>query len=234
MNQFVAVRYRAGTGGKFLTSWLTCAKLHRTDLNFTQFGDSRNLYFDAEVIFDSPGSDFRFIKTFVAPTILRNTKPPYFYYTNYIDVKDLITKVYKVINISYSVEDIPDVHTIFFCKNRIENEDQIPRGMADRVNVSLHKTIKDYEYYPDPNLLDVPFKELFRGEISILKSKLSDFTQIPIENFSDNMILTWRERTSVALEEFRGTIKLDSALQNNLVTFVKNRYSIDFPEIKNN
>ena len=57
-------------------------------------------------------------------------------------------------------------------------------------------------------MLNISWNELYKGEVNSLIQKLSNFTEIPVEDFLIEKLIEWRERTTVGIEELKEQINL--------------------------
>jgi hypothetical protein len=195
--QFIAIRYMFGAGGNFMDAWLTASKLNLSNIVLNEYGSAHSAY--KEFL------PFRLPLT-KTPTPSTNSRrhPPYFSHTEYRDLSIISSMFYKVINMSYELDDCDELELCFLGKLFFESVDKFPS-----VYVRHHEARqKYYEPIESTNtILNVTWKELFHGDADALIERLKMFTSLT--NIKKEYLLEWREKTKL------GMIKTENKIVKN-------------------
>lgn len=120
-----------------------------------------------------------------------------------LDSSMLLNKFEKVIQISYEPSDILDISFSFIAENIPDDIKMIVSATANN-NMTY---IGNFETKIDnPSLLYVSWKELYKENIDSLITKLSNFSNMPIDKFKVNEIIEWRKRTSDNIEKVKALL----------------------------
>jgi len=203
----------SGTGGNFLCHLIVSAKQNNKTITLSEYG---NVHFTG--FKDIPGppwgvdrADIDKINMILTTTPRTNLKP---YYTiGHIVNVDLLSQYFKkFIRIIYDEDDIDEITRVFVGKWGIDGENL--KNSPAHLNYYLFENRNRTEFYMNYFSYDekyneslfVTWKELYHLESNILINKLHSFTNIPVENFSTDMIQTWRNGTTLGLEKLNNLL----------------------------
>jgi hypothetical protein len=146
------------------------------------------------------------------------------YYTNahIFDINLLSAYFKKFIRITYDLDEIEELATIFYGKWFIDHhgnkrEDEGNTSKLNQVIISPEqKKIHFKRMYIKfntlftklenmPNVLFISWKEFFKGNIEELITKISTFTDINPNNFSRESLIHWRTKTQYCIDTFLET-----------------------------
>lgn len=202
----IAIRFPSGAGGQFLNAFLTAAKLNnKIPLEFGNYGSAHNTY--KEFSQHSMPIDPVNIQIGVLTNALircneLRSSPPYIMHTHIFDLSLLMNYAYKVINISYTLDDSPDMFYAFVGKYIFENNRDIdPWIKIQNPNIYMRKLIPNYTVEETDRILVVYWSDLFIKPAAPLIAKLSEFTNIPKENFLEENLINWRDKTMKGIRE---------------------------------
>ena len=102
---YIAKAFKGGSGGKFLTAWLTNAKVD-SRFELTSEGASGPCELEFKVDFEQPRPSMihkNKIRTSIPPHISHS---PYFYPTSITKSSELADEVYRIIQITYDSDDV--------------------------------------------------------------------------------------------------------------------------------
>jgi hypothetical protein len=211
MNEdIIPITYMSGTGGHFLCHFIVSAKRDNNIINLSPYGNVHEFGLK-----DIPGPpfgvqipDIKKINSILNDEIVTLIKP---YYTigHIRDIELLGSYFKKFIRIIYDIEDIAEISSVFLGKYEI-----------DQNNVKQSKTYLEFFHNQDKSILThyakyftyvenyesslfVSWKEIYHLDPTVLINKLHNFTNIPIENFSIDMINTWRTATKNGVDKVK-------------------------------
>jgi hypothetical protein len=213
----IPIRYISGTGGQFLSNFITAAKnnnKHNIALsvhgnahqnNLSDFIIPKNSAFGPCAQHDPLNID-----AMLKLTGKEGSVPVYYPAMHLMNIELLLNTFDKVISIVYDIEDISDIALIFYGKFYLDepqsnnNISFSHRYVTTKITLKYsHRFFKEYE---SDNVLNVSWKELFHLDTNILVRKISAFTRIPEENFNISNLLEWREATSQCLDKVSSTL----------------------------
>jgi hypothetical protein len=207
---YISVRYFGGSGGTFLTSWLTAAK------------NENNLYVNlTDVSSANPGvleiqqsvpHNFRSEqhKQFLSTAVpgVSGTEAPYFLLDQSKSIDESLECVQRVINISYDIDDVDDITWCYYKKTFMQQKnvdlldvESILEQLTETVGACW---IKFRAKTDSARVCYIKWKDLLSGDPVALVEKLSAFTGISANKFDLALLGQWREGTQ-ALINSRGT-----------------------------
>jgi len=207
---YISVRYLGGSGGTFLTSWLTAAKnespqyvsltnVSSANPNFLEIQQSVPHNFRAE-------QHKQFLSTAVPGT--PGTEAPYFLLDQSKSLDESLECVQRVINISYDINDVDDVAWCYYKKTFIRQEnanlldvESILEQLTETVGACW---IRFRAKTDTERVCYVKWKDLLSGDPVALVEKLSAFTGISANKFNLSLLAEWQTGTQ-ALINSRGT-----------------------------
>ena len=129
---------------------------------------------------------------------------PYYTIAHIVD-NDLIAKTFtKSIRIIFDESDFDELTNVFLGKYITDCLNIKPEQLKlhrPSMKFFYKKYVKSFNYEENkPGVLFVTWKELYHADPLILITKLSEFTDIPAENFSLSDVTTWRNTTRFCIE----------------------------------
>lgn len=195
-NDYIAIWFKGGTGGKFLSTWLTNAKLMDTSFNMAAHGGCNDGYRELEHDFERPtlfAKHIEYVRT-VRPKV--ETISPYFYTTGCWYPNSLADEVNKLIFIRYDLSDIDLIFQFYLSKNKGSVQ-----TISDSELIHIYQAIKrmyvrviSKNTFPS-NVFPIEFKDLVFSPPESLIHNLSEITGLKAENFNKEILTEWRERS---------------------------------------
>lgn len=203
----IPITFAGGTGGQFLSYLLESAKirdLSPIDDKLSEHGNSHRLrsmhmavapypakltYNDLLSVWHLPPENERIY--------------PYYCGTHISEIDDVLSYFDKIIRVTYDLDDIDDLVPIFVAK-RLLDDNIIPKDDIDKIKQGIathrHFLTTQQQFFVDrpdlvPKVLCVSWKEILKYDALILIKKLSDFTEMPIEDFNYDALIAWRNAT---------------------------------------
>lgn len=195
-DNFIPITFIGGTGGAFLSGFLTDAKNNNLeDMILSKHGNAHGCNNDVPIptydLFTVP--DMFKIKSVLACKIPESVKKPCFVPLHILDLNLCLTYFNKSIRITYEEDDISELAIIFIIKNLIDIHNHNPKFF--KLN-NREKTLKDnmnfFKPCIDTRVLNVSWKELYKGDVTVLTDKLSKFTGITTNKFNIKNLIAWR------------------------------------------
>ena len=201
----IPVTYMGGTGGNFLCHFIVSAKRNiQTIIELSEHGNAHE-----NSIKDIPGSTLGVrqgnkTKSYEKSLNHLISQKPY-YTTGHITDLSMINAYFKKsIRITYEYNDMKEIATIFYgkfyhdCGKPFE-----PKILYKNRLVMILSEFTKLENMP--NILFISWKELFKGNIEELITKISTFTDINPDNFSRESLIHWRTKTQYCIDTFSET-----------------------------
>ena len=211
----IPIRYMSGTGGQFLSSFITAAKTKNNQaIHLSLFG---NAHTNNLLDFSLPGHPAfgpdkpDSLKIDATLNLIGNegSVPIYYSAMHFMDIKLLLTTFDRVISITYDIDDVSDIALIFYGKfyiDELQSNTDISNHRYVTMKITLKYSSRFFKEYESDNVLNVSWKELFHLDTNILVEKISAFTSIPKENFNISNLLEWRKVTSQCLDKVSNTL----------------------------
>lgn len=202
----IPVTYMSGTGGAFLSKFITFAKLNSKDiLKLSKHGNAHSGYIELpRSILGPPDDDNIKIEQILNAKPYDDVFPIYYVPTHILDLKLCMNFFEKTIRITYEKEDIDDIAICYVGKYHIDATHKVESTI---LNLKLHSHMMLLKFCnqfstieQNSNILYVSWKELLHFDPNILINKLHTFTQIPIENFNLENLYNWRKATISCIE----------------------------------
>lgn len=208
----VPVTFLGGTGGHFLASFITAAK-HNIQgvMNLSKYGNahlSDLIEIEASSKFYPHNvSDMAIIEA-ILDTDLNPKFPdvkPWFTKEHIYDL-DLVNQYFeKSIRITYDTDDILDIAWLRLRKTN-DGDIDYKSLMFSKAKRYVRQNQHIFINHPNiSNVLFVSWKELFKGNVNELITKLSIFTDIDAANFSIESLIHWRDKTQYCIDSFTQT-----------------------------
>ena len=211
----IPIRYMSGTGGQFLSSFITAAKTKNNQaIRLSLFG---NAHTNNLLDFSLPGHPAfgpdrpDSLKIDATLNLIGNegSVPIYYSAMHFMDIKLLLTTFDRVISITYDIDDVSDIALIFYGKfyiDELQSNTDISNHRYVTMKITLKYSSRFFKEYETDNVLNVSWKELFHLDTNILVEKISAFTSIPKENFNISNLLEWRKVTLQCLDKVSSTL----------------------------
>lgn len=202
----VPVTYMSGTGGAFLSRFITFAKVNSKDtLKLSKHGNAHNG--DIELPRSSlgpPSDDMIKIEHLLNSKPHDNALPIYYVPVHIVDLKLCMNFFERAIRITYKKDDIDEIAICYVGKYHI---DATQKNESTVFNLNLHSQMLLLKFAnqfstveENSNILNISWRELLHYDPNILLNKLHNFTQIPIENFNLENLQNWRKATISCIE----------------------------------
>ena len=211
----IPIKYMSGTGGQFLSSFITAAKTKNNQaIRLSLFG---NAHTNNLLDFSLPGHPAfgpdrpDSLKIDATLNLIGNegSVPIYYSAMHFMDIKLLLTTFDRVISITYDIDDVSDIALIFYGKfyiDELQSNTDISNHRYVTMKITLKYSSRFFKEYESDNVLNVSWKELFHLDTNILVEKISAFTSIPKENFNISNLLEWRKVTLQCLDKVSSTL----------------------------
>jgi len=210
----IPVTYMSGTGGNFLSKFITMAKNNSKDyLQLSKHGNAHGLE-NTELSGSGIGptqpkteksDDDLKIKKILSNTPKENTSPIYYPCDHIVDLERCMKFFKKSIRITLEQRDIQDVAFSYTGKFEIDHRENDKKTAMFNLKWHAFVYISQYaKHFTDniqlPNVLYISWKELMYNDPIILINKLHNFTLIPKENFNVENLINWRKATISCIE----------------------------------
>jgi hypothetical protein len=217
MNEdIIPITYMSGTGGNFLCHFILSAKNNnKNNITFSKYGNAHHGLKDGQVPGNVHDSDIDKIKNILDVcknkiNFYKNKVDKPFYVISHIrDIKLLSMYFKRFIRITYELDDVDELAKVFLAKAIVEPSDSVTKTfmIPQLVNIlneqsEYFKHVDGYEYS-----IFVSWKNLYHDDPSILVEKLHNFTNIPKENFSVNLVSQWRIATNHGINYINTSLK---------------------------
>jgi hypothetical protein len=209
MNEdIIPIAYMSGTGGHFLCHLLVSAKKNiKKPINFSEYGNAHAGLKDIHGPKLGPNeADMEKINYILSRTNTTIGIKPYFTAIHINDTELLGMYFSRFIRITYELDDVDELAKVFLGKHGIDcfNIKPTPTQLKFYLNKDKTVILKGANYFSHtkkyPSALFVTWKELYHGDSSFLIHKLHRFTEIPIENFDLDSLLSWRDATKNGID----------------------------------
>jgi hypothetical protein len=228
----IPITYMGGTGGNFLCHFIVSAKRNvKTVIKFSEHGNAHqgNLK-DISGPPVGPKVSDQYKINFILSQLdeinqkgipgMPVVKKPYYTSSHITDLNLINSHFKKSIRIIYDNDDHAELSSVFYGKWFVDQRNQWE--IDGEVNRLKQITIvpdqkKGFEvtyikFSPlfcnrenMPNVLFISWKELFKGNIEELITKISTFTDINPDNFSRESLIHWRTKTQYCIDTFSET-----------------------------
>ncbi len=227
----IPITYMGGTGGTFLCHFIVSAKRNiQTVIELSEYGNAhknnlKDLYGDMDggpAAPNQPKIDTVFAEIEKINHGVTGSPPlqaPYYTTSHIVDVNLINTYFKKSIRITYDTDDHTETSIVFYGKWYIDQRNQWAiEGDIDKLNEFKPSNPKKSHALSSkmfqskftklenmPNILFISWKELFKGNIEELITKISTFTDINPDNFSRESLIHWRTKTQYCIDTFSET-----------------------------
>jgi hypothetical protein len=197
----------SGSGGNFLSRFITFAKLNSTDiLKLSKHGNAHAGYVELPRSILGPSDNDNLKIEQMLNAIPKGNVLPIYYVPAYIlDIKLCMNFFEKVIRITYKKDDIEDITYSYLGKYQLDfaHKDKSTNvfNLYMHTLIFISKYVKDFSILEEnANILYISWKELVYYDPDILINKLHNFIQIPKENFNLENLYNWRKATIFCIE----------------------------------
>ena len=209
----VPITYMSGTGGNFLCHFIVSAKRNiKTIIELSEHGNAHHKALKdisgppyGPRLSDQNKIDFMMTKLEQKINHPTNffTQRPFYTCTHIVDIDLINTYFKKSVRITYDQDDIKEIAVVFYGKWGIDEGNS--NWLTHNVYYIKAYQSKFTELKNMPNVLFISWKELFRGNIEELITKISIFTDINHDNFSRESLIHWRNKTQYCIDTFSET-----------------------------
>lgn len=208
-SEIIPITYIAGSGGTFLSNFITYAKLNNKSLmKFSTNGNAHSCTLDITI-----DNKLHSYSVDQLDYLLSRGKGisdmPYYIPIHYFDkliLDDQVTdKFDKLIRITYTESNINDILCAFIGKYHMDERGMTLPIIKSKVNIltSTYKFFIERFKISDLKVLDVSWNHLLYNDIDILLTELSEYTTIPKDNFCIENLLEWRNKTHQCIKNVK-------------------------------
>jgi hypothetical protein len=210
----IPIRYMSGTGGQFLSNFITAAKNKNNylmDLSKHGNAHSTNLldFSFSETVDFAPQADDSFKISSILSLIKQDDSIPAYYPAMHIrDIGLLLDIFNKTISIWYEPDDVNDIAIVFYGKYYMDQEycSNITTHKYVTIKLTTHQRLSTFNQYDSSSVLNLSWKEMLYKDPNNMINKISSFTSIPKDNFNVANLLKWRETTMQCLSTISRTL----------------------------
>jgi hypothetical protein len=218
ITHLMPITYFGGTGGHLVRSLLIASKVnYQPNWKLSPYGHAHK------------GPTENYNRSFMVPgdlrmsivtvlSLIKNSKfdynkdEVYYHQFHLVDVNELMKYFYKSIRICYAYHNIEEVSLAMLGKYAIgerniknsKDQKMIRKYFLER-KVDAIKYYSQFQHVDNPNVLNLDWELLVRGDPDNLFERLSSFTGLKI--FSLNNLLRWRELTLNGINEVSPLVK---------------------------
>lgn len=218
ITHLMPITYFGGTGGHLVRSLLIASKVNYKPIwKFSPHGHAhKGPTENYNRSFMVPG-DLRMSMVTVL-SLIKNSKfdynkdEVYYHQFHLVDVNELMKYFSKSIRICYNHADIKEVALSMLAKYAIDgrniknpNDREIIRKYFLERQIDAVKHCGQFQHVNNPNVLNLDWELLIRGDPDKLFEGLSQFTKL--KTFSLTNLLHWRELTLNGIDEMKEQLK---------------------------
>lgn len=203
-SDIVPILFTGGTGGHFLSAFLYHAREGDNYWQFSNYGNTHHSHSQKENSGFNKGVSYPAINHI--PPLL---KLPVFDKIMYIpshcpDPSLALLHFDKVIKTYYETKDVYEINLVFLAKWGLDDRNLNIDGLK---NIHIWHRSKYFKfpelmnYYESENLLNISWQEMMHNDPITLINKLSQFTNLSVDRFPLDKLLTWRELTMGGVNE---------------------------------
>ena len=207
-SDIIPILYMPGTGGNFLGSFLYHAREGSNVWKFSKHGNTHNTGRDPMGSINGPDSAAIDHINSIYQLPVNNT-------INYVPThcaNPSLALLYfdKIIKTYFTINDVNEIHLAFMAKRgddfrmslvqlkQIFEFEETSLSLYD----SKYKLLTEYLGSGD-NVLNISWTEILHADPAILITKLSTFTNLPVDRFPLTALLTWRTLTIQSIREYK-------------------------------
>lgn len=209
-DDIIPITYCGGTGGNFLCHFIVSAKYNIKE--YLPLSKHGNVHDGMKDIYGPKlglkSSDIEKINFLLDKKNLVDTATkPYYAIAHLVDTKIIEQHFTRYIRITYDEDDIDEISKIFFMKCYVDNNIAESNSAQKKYKMILSLWKNNFIQEKNSNALYISWKELYKESSSKVISKLSNFTNIQKEKFSETMLEQWRIKTTESIQIFSGLKK---------------------------
>lgn len=203
----IPITFMGGTGGNFLCHFIVSAKRNIQDIiELSEHGNAHE-----NCLKEAPGPSFgvnqpdiKKINFILTQPLYSEIEKPYYTSAHITDINLVTTNFKRSIRITYELNDTEEISAVYYGKFYIDTiNSNFKTQQIEYINISsIRWQTKFTKLENIPNVLFVSWKELFRGNIEELITKISIFTEIDANNFSRESLMHWRNKTQYCIDKF--------------------------------
>jgi len=227
-DDIIPITYIGGTGGNFLCHFIVSAKRNVKNIKLSEHGNAHQGNFKdiygpnvGPNVSDQYKIDFIMSqleqinqKDIPGMTVI---KKPYYTSSELIELDLINSHFKKSIRIIYDNDDHNELCSVYYGKWFIDDRKQIPleggfnfEGELNQLNLKkifettyINFSLLFSKRENMPNVLFISWKEIFKGNVEELITKISIFTHINMEQFSKEILIQWRNKTQYCIDKFK-------------------------------
>jgi hypothetical protein len=206
----IPITFMGGTGGNFLCHFIVSAKRNiKTILELSEHGNAhQNCLKDCfSPPYGIPQPDDEKIKFILTQPPHCGSEKPYYTSSHITDINLINSNFKRSIRITYDLDDILEISTVFYGKFAVDTYDPIKHNHMKQTPEYIKRVVKSWQpkftkIENMPDVLFISWKELFKGNVEELITKISIFTGIDSTNFSRESLIHWRNKTQYCIDKF--------------------------------
>jgi hypothetical protein len=212
MNEdIIPITYMSGTGGNFLCHLIVSAKRNNRQINLSNYGNVHEFGLKDIVApsFGMPGNDILKINIILKRKRCFGHSKPYYTVGHISDIEVLSSYFEKFIRITYELGDASEIATVLLGKQGVDADNvKTSKLHLEFYSIRFVSILRRYQQFFTQrdnysSSLFISWKEIYHLDPMILINKLHNFTNIPIENFSIDMVNTWRIATKNGIDNIQ-------------------------------
>jgi hypothetical protein len=221
----IPINYMGGSGGHFLSSWITYAKYNFSEYRLSENSNAHDNLKECE--WENPDQGMYFINMTweeqlkflqslqIVPQWNKmlggKLNKPYFFPVHSKYQKYLVEAFNKVITITYEEKDIEDIAKVYAVKRGIDLLNQnasFTRSLYKQQKLALLDHIQIYQNHDVVNCLYISWEKLINLPYDDLADKISNFLDIKNLYFSIDFLENWRIGTKKCIEVYDNQIRI--------------------------
>jgi len=221
MNEdIIPITYMSGTGGNFLCHFILSAKNNnKNNITFSKYGNAHHGLKDGQTPGKTIDSDIDKITNMI--NLCKNkvmfykdkVDKPFYVISHIQNVKLLGEHFSRFIRITYELDDTEELAKVFLAKAIVDDLNpavKVKTFMIPQLINMLKEQLAYFAYQEGyDSSLFVSWKNIYHDDPSILIYKLHKFTNIPIENFSVDLLYQWRTLTKFGIDYINSFLKYE-------------------------
>ena len=216
----IPITYLGGTGARFLTYFLTCAKLNRFEEPTLSEHGSAHFGLFKEIGTSPWGIEERtsleHIK-WIQHKPISEYSEPVFVTAHILDLELALEHFDKVIRLTYDEDDMDEINHVFLGKFALDDF-KIKKTPNEFLIFRMPTYIRLHEHFKrkpelEPRVLFLSWKEMYHLDLDIIITKMHEFTGIPKANFNLDAFNHWRKVTREGVEHVKSLVEQELAQQ---------------------
>lgn len=218
--KIIPITYLGGTGARFLTYFLTCAKLNKfeepklSEHGSAHFGLFKELGTTPWGIEERTSAEHI---EWIESKSIENYDEPLFVTAHILDLDLALEHFDKVIRLTYDEDDMDEINHVFLGKFGLDDF-KIKKTPNEFLIFRMPTYIRLHPNFTrrpelEPRVLFVSWKEMYHYDLDVIITKLHHFTEIPKNNFNADAFNHWRNVTRLGVEHVKSLVEQELAQQ---------------------